>query len=119
MMSVYKKRLVSLYTKKCVAYIQKYLCAICNVLLPPEYEVDHKIPLFKGGSNDFSNLQALCPNCHRRKTMHEKEKPIAILSTKNIIDLKEFQFMTYDEYITRTDRIDTTIPPELPRRKTA
>lgn len=32
-----------------------------------QLEIDHKIPLSKGGSNDLSNLQALCLDCYRGK----------------------------------------------------
>lgn len=31
-------------------------------------ELDHIVPLFKGGSNDEGNLQLLCEECHREKT---------------------------------------------------
>ena len=31
--------------------------------------VDHVVPLRHGGSNDESNLQALCTSCHARKTV--------------------------------------------------
>jgi 5-methylcytosine-specific restriction protein A len=31
--------------------------------------VDHVVPLRHGGSNDESNLQALCASCHSRKTV--------------------------------------------------
>jgi 5-methylcytosine-specific restriction endonuclease McrA len=36
------------------------------------YEVDHRVALFNGGSNDESNLVALCPHCHRKKTVDER-----------------------------------------------
>jgi 5-methylcytosine-specific restriction endonuclease McrA len=32
------------------------------------YDIDHITELRNGGSNDISNLQALCPTCHRVKT---------------------------------------------------
>ena len=32
------------------------------------YDLDHIIPLWKGGEDTEDNLQALCPACHRRKT---------------------------------------------------
>ena len=32
-------------------------------------EVDHIIPLYKGGSNDQDNLQGLCVECHKAKTV--------------------------------------------------
>ena len=31
----------------------------------PYLEVHHLIPLSKGGSDELSNVIALCPNCHR------------------------------------------------------
>ena len=51
------KRRVSAGLKKRVAYRQHYVCKGCNKLLPPTYEVDHIVPLFKGGSNHEVNLQ--------------------------------------------------------------
>jgi 5-methylcytosine-specific restriction endonuclease McrA len=29
------------------------------------YEIDHKLRLDEGGTNDVNNLIALCPPCHR------------------------------------------------------
>ena len=34
-------------------------------------EVDHIVPLSRGGGNDWDNLQSLCKSCHSRKTALE------------------------------------------------
>ena len=44
-----KIRRVSLTDKKKVAYQQNYKCNLCHMTLPPTHEIDHIIPLFKGG----------------------------------------------------------------------
>jgi 5-methylcytosine-specific restriction protein A len=46
------------------------LCKMCEDkgLVTIGVEMDHIEPLFKGGSNDDSNLQMLCVECHRQKT---------------------------------------------------
>lgn len=36
-----------------------------------EYDVDHIIPLMRGGLDNESNMQAICPACHRRKTEND------------------------------------------------
>ena len=64
-----KKRNVSQNIKKFVASNQKWRCNMCNNLLDATYEIDHKIPLFKNGTNELNNLQALCRNCHGKKTL--------------------------------------------------
>ena len=65
------KRNVSSLTKKIVASNQQWKCGSCNKTLDYTYEIDHHIPLFKGGSNEVSNLIALCRNCHGKKTLLE------------------------------------------------
>ena len=42
------------------------------MLLDATYEIDHIIPLYKGGNNEISNLEALCRNCHGNKTLLDK-----------------------------------------------
>ena len=65
------KRNVSSLTKKMIASNQEWKCGSCNQTLDYTYEIDHHIPLFKGGSNEVSNLIALCRNCHGKKTLLE------------------------------------------------
>ena len=62
-------RAVSGITKKIVASNQQWRCNICKSILDYTYEIDHNIPLFKGGTNELNNLQALCRNCHGKKTI--------------------------------------------------
>jgi 5-methylcytosine-specific restriction endonuclease McrA len=65
------KRSVSESKKKYIASKQAWKCKECNTVLPATYEVDHIVRLQHGGSNEIDNLQALCPSCHRNKTMME------------------------------------------------
>ena len=41
-------------------------CAICKITVD-NYHVDHVYPIAKGGRNDISNLQILCPPCNLSK----------------------------------------------------
>jgi 5-methylcytosine-specific restriction endonuclease McrA len=66
------KRKLNETTKKVVASNQQWKCNRCYILLNASYEVDHILPLYKGGNNDMHNLQALCRNCHGLKTINDK-----------------------------------------------
>lgn len=64
---------------------QHNLCAGCNKFLV-HYDVDHILPLIRGGSNWPSNLQILCPTCNRsksKKTMEEWEEYKQIIRNKS------------------------------------
>tara|TARA_B100000073_G_C23730195_1_gene570585 strand:- start:14 stop:556 length:543 start_codon:yes stop_codon:yes gene_type:complete len=65
------KRSVSGIKKKYVASNQDWKCAMCGNTLNAWFEVDHHVRLDKGGSNDVSNLMALCRECHGQKTAME------------------------------------------------
>ena len=65
------KRCVSETKKKFVASNQDWKCAHCSIQLPAWFEVDHKIRLDRGGDNHINNLEALCRNCHGKKTAME------------------------------------------------
>lgn len=52
-----------------IAYNQKYKCAVCQELLHPRaMDIDHIVELSKGGEDTIKNCQALCANCHAKKT---------------------------------------------------
>lgn len=65
------KRSVSETKKKFVASQQQWKCGNCNNQLNHTFEIDHKIRLEYGGTNDINNLIALCRNCHGEKTARE------------------------------------------------
>lgn len=46
------------------------LCARCDAFgrTSEAVELDHVVPLAKGGTDDESNLQGLCVACHKAKT---------------------------------------------------
>jgi hypothetical protein len=62
------KRSVSETKKKFVASNQNWKCKDCNDQLTAWFEVHHKTPLERGGSNHVDNLVALCRNCHGAHT---------------------------------------------------
>jgi len=50
-------------------------CALCGATSKERrIEVDHIVPRSKGGSNDISNLQALCDECNRGKSNKDDTK---------------------------------------------
>ena len=65
------KRSVSETKKKFVASRQNWKCNGCSQQLNAWFEVDHKIRLEYGGSNHVDNLEALCRECHGKKTTME------------------------------------------------
>lgn len=48
-------------------FLQKGKCACCGKRLGDKYELDHIIPLARGGSNTDDNIQLLTPKCNRQK----------------------------------------------------
>ena len=56
-----KKTLENLYVK------QRGRCACCDEILYGKFEVDHILPLSKGGDNYPENLQLLTRRCNRKK----------------------------------------------------
>jgi 5-methylcytosine-specific restriction endonuclease McrA len=52
----------------------KFLKSQSLKAVPSGYEVDHVVPLSKGGADDLSNMQLLPKSVHKVKTSREKEQ---------------------------------------------
>lgn len=50
-----------------------HLCQPCKRAgrVTPATECDHIIPMHKGGTNEATNLQGICRECHKEKTERE------------------------------------------------
>lgn len=46
---------------------QKWKCVYCRKPIQNFYHADHITALSRGGSNNISNIQLLCPDCNQRK----------------------------------------------------
>jgi hypothetical protein len=51
-----------------IASSQNWKCNICDDILNETFQVDHIIEIADGGETKIDNGQALCPNCHAKKT---------------------------------------------------
>jgi 5-methylcytosine-specific restriction protein A len=47
----------------------------CQVCGAPATEVDHIIPLSRGGTSRTNNLQAICTECNKQKNYRERRTP--------------------------------------------
>lgn len=59
------------------------ICSICGERAASE--VDHVVPLAKGGSHDETNLRAVCIPCHRKATRRAWAPPKVVDSDGNRI----------------------------------
>lgn len=64
-----KRKSFSEFEKQSIASAYDYKCQGCmNNLVERWFDIDHRIPLNKGGKNSIENLQPLCKKCHQTKT---------------------------------------------------
>lgn len=67
-------------------------CAYCGKELGNSFEIDHIIPLSKGGNNSESNLVAACQSCNRLKHNSNINTFKSILAKKNNKSYSDFRF---------------------------
>ena len=77
----YKRRAISGTTRQNVLMRDNYTCQICGATVKDgaKLELDHILPVSKGGTNEEKNLQVLCQQCNREKhnrddLLHDKRK---------------------------------------------
>jgi hypothetical protein len=72
--------------KERVAASQAWKCNNCEELfrVDTRYEVDHILPVHRGGENGRYNLQALCVPCHKGKTERERSYPLRPIVMENV-----------------------------------
>lgn len=63
----------------------KYQCVRCGQwFTKQEIDVDHRIPKKLGGTDDISNLQAMCKHCNRSKGKEISVADIANTALKSV-----------------------------------
>lgn len=64
-----KKRVAGIQRFTCAGNVSGYKCPLNGLPFDESgYDIDHIKPLSEGGTNETSNLQALCLMCHRVKS---------------------------------------------------
>jgi 5-methylcytosine-specific restriction protein A len=63
--NVTKRKHFSPLVSKQIAARQQFRCALCRRLFDDQlWDLDHIVPLFRGGGNELSNIRAICRACH-------------------------------------------------------
>jgi len=94
-----KKRVAGRQRFKCAASISEYTCPMNGEPFDESgYEIDHIKELRDGGTNEESNLQALCVMCHRVKT----SRMTTVMSKKNNAPKVEVHMCYHCEKYTAT-----------------
>ena len=110
------KRVLSRAIRVELAYRQKYRCNKCDILLPPDFEIDNIVALEDGGQNIAANLQCLCNPCHKNKTRLNRLRKHALFKDEAEAMHRAFQnpvFETSDDVMTVEESDSEDETPQL------
>ena len=68
-----KRKKISKEVRQLIVEKQGKACGECKLILTPYFQLDHIIGLQFGGTDDESNLMALCCECHSIKSISENQ----------------------------------------------
>jgi 5-methylcytosine-specific restriction endonuclease McrA len=68
-----KRKKISKRVRQRIADKQKHKCGECEQVLPPFFHLDHIVGLQFDGTDEESNLMALCYECHTKKNICENQ----------------------------------------------
>ena len=68
-----KRKKISKVVRQHVVNKQENACGMCKLVLTPYFEIDHIVGLQFGGTDDETNLMALCRECHAKKSITETQ----------------------------------------------
>lgn len=71
-------------------------CCLCKKPCGVNIEVDHLVPIAKGGTNDIDNAMALCYDCHAGIHQYDRLHPRG--TTYRIRELRERREQVYEEF---------------------
>mgnify|MGYP003705941565 CR=1 FL=1 len=65
------RRRINKQVRQTIATNQDHKCNDCKTTLTAYFQIDHLIGLQYGGTDEIDNLQALCGDCHTKKSIIE------------------------------------------------
>ncbi|ELJ9288505.1 HNH endonuclease [Staphylococcus pseudintermedius] len=100
-----------------------YKCAMCSNVFDnvDHLQIEHKIPVSKGGTNELSNLTVLCKkcNCSRKNRVGNEHLKIILKNVQKEMDKINIDLLAYEKEIGTLDNGDIAeIIDELERMYT-